>query len=264
MTKNTLFTIAVIPAVLLGWWVINGFQYNVPNDSQSDIVDNETPAVSRLATATPVKTPVATAKPTAAPATDGQVLLNVPFMAQAPTGNWSDPRQQDGCEEASVLMAMHWVNGTSPGTAAQAEQAIIAMADWEEEQYGNYHDTNARDTVERLFKGYSRYSQAVARYGITVEDIKAELTAGKLVIVPANGRMLGNPNYTPPGPLYHMLVVKGYDPKTNQFITNDPGTRKGAGYRYTAATLFNAINDYPTGNHLPITTTTKAMIVVSR
>ena len=61
-----------------------------------------------------------------------------------------------------------------------------------------------------------------------------------------------------------MLVIKGYDAETDQFITNDPGTRRGAGYRYAAAALFAAINDYPTGDHLLITTVTKAMIVVAR
>ena len=37
-------------------------------------------------------------------------------------------------------------------------------------------------------------------------QIKEFLMAGKLVIVPAAGRQLGNPYYKAPGPVYHMLV----------------------------------------------------------
>jgi hypothetical protein len=39
-----------------------------------------------------------------------------------------------------------------------------------------------------------------------------------------------------------MLVIVGYD--SNGFITNDPGTRKGEGYRYSFATLMAAIHDW--------------------
>jgi hypothetical protein len=44
-----------------------------------------------------------------------------------------------------------------------------------------------------------------------------------------------------------MLLVIGYDPLTRKFITNDPGTRKGAGYRYDESVLFDAIWEYPSG-----------------
>lgn len=37
------------------------------------------------------------------------VRLTVPFTAQAPTGNWDDVKQGNGCEEASILMAHAWV-----------------------------------------------------------------------------------------------------------------------------------------------------------
>jgi hypothetical protein len=70
------------------------------------------------------------------------------------------------------------------------------------------------------------------------------LVSGKLVIIPAAGRLLGNPNFSGQGPIYHMLVVRGFDNKTGEFITNDPGTRKGEGYRYKYSVLINAIHDW--------------------
>src|SRR4030042_6174940 len=36
------------------------------------------------------------------------VLLEALFTTQAPFGEWNDPRQQDACEEASVLIAYKW------------------------------------------------------------------------------------------------------------------------------------------------------------
>ena len=51
-----------------------------------------------------------------------------------------------------------------------------------------------------------------------------------------------NPNFTGNGPLYHMLVIKGF--VDDKFITNDPGTRNGADFVYTEANLMNSIADW--------------------
>ena len=88
------------------------------------------------------------------------------------------------------------------------------------------------------------------------------MSRGSLVLVPAFGQILGNPYFTPPGPATHMLVIRGYDETTKEFITNDPGTRRGEGYRYSYAALVRAIRDYPTGDHEPVPTLEKRMIVV--
>ena len=50
------------------------------------------------------------------------------------------------------------------------------------------------------------------------------------------------PNFTPPGPVYHMLVVKGYD--AQNFITNDVGTRKGESYTYTKDVIMKNMHDW--------------------
>lgn len=191
------------------------------------------------------------------------VLLDVPFTAQAPFGDWKDPRQQDGCEEASALMAMAWVRGEKL-TRQKALSGIIAISDYELKTYGNFHDTDAEDTAERIFKGYLGYDKIEVRYGIGTQDIKTELLRGSLVIVPVNGRKLGNPYYTPPGPLEHNLVIRGYDAAKKEFITNDSGTRHGENYRYSESVLEKSLQDYPTGHHEPITENKTAMIVVKK
>lgn len=191
------------------------------------------------------------------------VLLDVPFTAQAPFGDWKDPRQQDGCEEASAIMAMAWVRGEKL-TPQIALEKILAISEYELKNYGNYQDTDAEDTAKRIFKGYFGYDKIKVRHGISTQDIKTELFKGNLVIIPVNGRKLGNPYYTLPGPQEHNLVIRGYDAAKNEFITNDPGTRQGEDYRYKESVIENALQDYPTGFHEPIAEKKTAMIVVEK
>lgn len=182
------------------------------------------------------------------------------FVPQSPTGDWSKSEFQDGCEEASALMIHAWRTGTIY-TKDEMREELFAMARYEEKQIGQGVDTDVTDTAEMLLDGYFYISDYRIAYDFTLDELKSALAEG-LVVVPTNGRALKNPNFTPPGPLQHMLVVTGYDAVTKEFITNDPGTRKGEGYRYPEGVLFDAIREYPTGKHLPITTERKAMIVV--
>jgi hypothetical protein len=194
------------------------------------------------------------------------VLLNVPFTSQAPQANWSDPNQEAGCEEASMIMAWHWLKGGITGDKIDPQQALNELQDlfkFEQGHYGNSIDTSAADTA-KTWKDYYHVGKASVQYDITNDDIIAELAKGNLVLIPANGQALNNPNFKVPGPLTHMLVIRGYDDASQEYITNDPGTRNGKGYKYAYSTLFNAIRDYPTGDHVPFTDGKKAMLVISK
>ncbi len=217
---------------------------------------------------TPTKTAPPTQTATKTPASNqapqiNEVLLDIPFTPQAPLGKWSDPRQENGCEEAGALMAVSWAEGKTI-TPQYAEQQIIAISNYEQQTYGGYHDTSVQDTITRIYKGYFHYDKVEAKYNITADDIKAELSKGNLVVVPTNGQKLNNPYYVSPGPLQHELVIKGYDDNTQEFITNDSGTRRGNSYRYHIDVVMNAIYNYSTGSNEPIGDIVKAMIVVSR
>ena len=198
-------------------------------------------------------------KDTAAPG--GLVLYDVPFTSQAPFAEWSDMRQEDGCEEAASLMAVTWARGRKL-TPAGAKQEILAASDFELNTYGSYADTSASATAERILSGFFGYDNYSVKYDITANDIISALRSGNILIVPMDGQALENPYYTPPGPDRHMLVVKGYDPDTDEFITNDNGTRRGEDLRYGRKLFYNAIRDYPSGDHVPIAGVRKAMIVI--
>lgn len=192
----------------------------------------------------------------------GSIVHDVPFVPQAPFGDWNDIRQANACEEASALMAVRWMRGEGIGRR-EAEDLFLAMWDWQEERYGNVLDTSVADTADWIIRDYLGYEQVSVQYGITVNDIRRELASGNLVIVPTDGRRLNNPYYSPPGPEVHMLVVIGYDDAQQQFITNDPGTRNGASLRYTYADLIDAVADYPSGYLEPSPRNVRAMIIVS-
>jgi len=202
--------------------------------------------------------PMPTPRSVAPPAPS--ILLEVPFFAQAPFGEWADPIFQNACEEAAVVMAMHWVNGTLL-TKEQAKSEILAVSEFEDKTYGPAIDRSVTDTLH-LFKDYFNYQNVRARSNISTEDIKQEILKGNLLVVPINGQILKNPFYTPPGPAHHMIVVIGYDGNSDEFITNDIGTRHGQKYRYKASRLEASLQDYPTGSHLPSTPGATAMIVV--
>jgi len=196
-----------------------------------------------------------------------KIEQTVPFVIQAPFGNWEDPNFQNACEEASMIMAMGWVDGEKTISPQEAQKRILEIIDFENKTFGYSTDTNASD-VERIFREHFKHENVHAMKNITLEDVKTEIQKGSVVIVPAFGRALENPNFTQPGPVAHMLVIIGYDPLTRQFITNDPGTRKGAGYKYDESLLFEAIWEYPSGASDPPLPTAgnvkKALISVSK
>jgi len=98
----------------------------------------------------------------------------------------------------------------------------------------------------------------------SIEEMKRVLANDGVLILPMDGQVLENPYYTEPGPERHMLVVVGYDDATEEFITNDPGTRRGAEFRYSYENIFIAMRDYPTGDVLAIETLKKSAIAVYR
>ncbi|MFA6098735.1 MAG: C39 family peptidase [Patescibacteria group bacterium] len=180
--------------------------------------------------------------------------LTVPFTTQSPFAEWNE-QDEESCEEAaSLIVHFYWQHKTF--TKDIAKEELQKIVDYENETLGFYKDTTAEQTAE-VIRGLWGYKKVEVKYGITIEDIKTELAQGRPVILPTAGRMLGNPNFKSPGPLYHMIVVRGWTKE--MIITNDPGTRKGEQYQYSPDVLYNAIHDWNSGD---VDNGQKAMIVV--
>lgn len=187
-----------------------------------------------------------------------KINLAVPWMSQAPKSNWDMP-YQEACEEASMIMVDSFYQYRTGPTIEPdyADAAILKLVDYENKIRGDYQDTDAQETA-KIITDYFGYKDVRVLPFKTSDDIKNIVGRGYPVIVPFSGKDLQNPNYRNGGPLYHMLVIKGYT-EDGMFITDDPGTRKGADYVYTYDRIITAAHDWNGGD---VANGEKLMIVV--
>lgn len=227
----------------------------------------------------------------------GSINLDVPFSSQAPLKDWGMP-YQEACEEMSAILVNEFyqsgktlaegknrpdeianngdlndraldstiadeaINILDAVTANQAVQKLVA---WEQANFGFYKHTTVADTA-RILREYFGFERVEVQYDITLQDLKREVAAGRPVIVPLAGRKVGNIYYRRPGPIYHMLVVRGFT-DDGRIITNDVGTQHGENYPYDEEIFFNAIHDALSSGDGTLTEEeiergSKAMIVV--
>lgn len=187
-----------------------------------------------------------------------EVLLSVPFTSQAPLGVW-DELYNEACEEASLIMADAFLQNKKLNKSLVAQE-IKSMVDWQINKWGSHKDLTLEE-VKELAIDYYNYEKIRIETDITLENIKEELSQGNPVILPLAGRYVNNQHYRTPGPYYHMLVVIGY--KEDQFITNDPGTKRGEKYVYDKDSLFRAVHDWP-GEDRNILDGQKAMLIIEK
>ncbi len=163
--------------------------------------------------------------------------LKVPFTPQAPTANWDTIHNED-CEEASAIMVAEYFFGNKNARLDSefVEEQLTKLTNWEMQTFGYNLDINSEEVVKMIKANYNLQAKIINN--VTEENIKKELVQNHLVLLPANGQLLGNPNYKQPGPKYHMLVIRGFAPTS--IITNDPGTRNGLNYVYDFDTLYKA------------------------
>ena len=191
-----------------------------------------------LSTVLPLS-PTPTLLPTATPIPDTYLIKNFPFESQAPFANW-DQLHDEACEEAAIILVYYYLNHQSLDADIMEEQ-IQKMVSFEIENYGSHHDLTIKETA-KLAEDFYGMSNFEIQDDITIQDIKREVANNQPVIVPTAGRLLGNPYFRSPGPIYHMLVVIGFEGKT--IIVQDIGTRRGDHYEYNEKILFNAIHDW--------------------
>jgi len=183
-------------------------------------------------------------------------ITNVPFVSQAPFANW-DQLHDEACEEASIVIVKYYLDNKSL-SADQMESEIQILVAWQEKNWGGHNDLTAAQTADLAKQVYNIDLKLLPVSSIS--DIKSEISQNHLVIVPTAGRDLGNPNFRSPGPVYHMLVISGYN--QNSLTTQDVGTRNGKNYIYANSVLMNAIHDWA-GSPDAIQSGQKVMLVAS-
>lgn len=169
--------------------------------------------------------------------------IDVPFTSQAPTGNWSEP-WKNACEETSIYMvSSFYTNDTIKRDQAIKHIKEIIAAKNEEFQ------VSADESLEKI-------SELIALLGLpwkteivenpSIEDIKKQLAKNQPIIAPVFAPAL---HYSAGGPDYHVMVITGYDDKTNEFIVNDPALKNGKGIRFKYDLFMGAIHDLNQTNY---------------
>ncbi len=217
-----------------------------------------------MAFPTPVRTPnppvvdreesVLTAEPQEAniveepkPLPKSVLIESVPFVPQAPLKVW-DARHEEACEEASLLTVKYWLEKKKP-SKEQIENELQSFIDWQDAH--NFGPSITLSDLKDAAAGFwtdAWWSEIKVSQGATLDDLRRELAAGHPVVIGAAGRELKNPHFKNGGPNYHMLVLIGYDEAG--FVTNDPGTQFGAGYRYKNEIIDAAWHDWNEQNIL--------------
>jgi len=168
------------------------------------------------------------------------VHLAVPFSSQAPEGVWWEP-WQNACEETSITMIDAFYAGYELPTAV-AKDGILKTIRLKESVYGASLDEPA-DEIVGLINAFFTWEAKVVS-SPTVEDMIAEIDAGRPIILPVNGPDLQNRFFQTSQLDYHVVVLSGYDRDAEVFIAQDPGTQFGKEYRYSFKTVLRAMHDF--------------------
>ena len=255
MKRLALFVVALLLFVVIAFQGVSFVQERSQRQkliAEQEII--EKPVVERPASRSSIATSTATS---ASDLRRDALNWDVPFTSQAPFGVW-DELHGEACEEASVLMVIRYFAGKKFASVESADSALKHLVAANTALGFAVDDTAAE--VIMLLRSEDPSLSAVLLNNPSIDDLKSVLSKGSLVIVPAAGRQLHNPYYRQPGPLYHMLVLRGYT-KDGYVLTNDPGTKNGEQYAYRWEVLLNAIHDWNGGD---IENGQKVVVVVSK
>ena len=224
--------------------IFSNYQNLEPRETGESQEQNPENNLEKIQTKSPAQSPVLeiAEKPTEIILPDNFLIKNVPFISQAPEKIWDD-LHREACEEATLLIVKNYLNNNraSEINTQIGDNEIKKMVVWQEENLGGHFDLSLEKVKEMAEKIYGIKSEVAEIEKL--DDIKKIISAGKLVIAPTAGRELKNPYFQNPGPIYHMVVIFGYD--KDRFITHDVGTRRGANYPYSQKVLLNAIYNLP-------------------
>ena len=165
-------------------------------------------------------------------------LNKTAFVPQAPEKNWDQP-WQDACEEAAILTVKYFFENKTPDMETLLKDYEILFAQ------SKTHDINIAQMSQIASDLYNYDSKIIANPD--TDTIEKYLSQGHILIAPANGQTLYQENkyFKNGGPLYHNIVILGYDHNKKQFIVHDVGTQFGAYFKYSYKVLMDSIHDFP-------------------
>ncbi len=176
--------------------------------------------------------------------TFSSVLLEVPYVSEAPEKIWTKP-WGNACEEASIMMVDKYYEGSTFVGVPEAKKYLQALFDEQDRLYGSNDNSNVLKT-SALIESLASFD-VVVKENPTLEEIKNEIKEGRPFIAPNFGMGLYNKNipFNPALSSFHMSVVIGFDDSKEVFIVHDPGDDEtGAHHEYGYSLYMDAIHDY--------------------
>lgn len=240
---STIITIASVLGLGAGFF---GVYYYFQHAAGAELVA-EANELKREAVKVPIFSPTTTAPTKDVVVTTTQMVaknsafnLAVPFFPQAPKKLW-DKDHEDYCEEA-VLLGIDAFLKHKTYSLDEMEAELKKMRDFEIEAFGYFESTSVELTA-RVAREYLGYKKVRIIDNPTIEMIRAEVSAGRPVAVPANGKELKNPYFKNGGPVFHMYVVRGFT-EGGDVIVNDPGTQHGENFVYKKEVVLSSMHDW--------------------
>lgn len=174
-----------------------------------------------------------------------KVSLPVPFYWEIPDGVWVAP-WSGACEEASIV-AVEGYYLKKPKTIVKKDEAkktIFPLFGIETKLFGYNLDTNGEEIV-KVINDFSSFDAKLVE-NPTLEDLKAELDAGRPVITLHYGYDLNNPRhrFRRGGSSYHTMVLTGYDEAKKEFLVNDSELSDGIDLRYKYDIILSTLHDF--------------------
>lgn len=173
-----------------------------------------------------------------------RVMIDVPYVSEAPDNNWVSP-WKNACEEASVAMVNAYYEDNYNISISEQKTFMQKLFDTEDKLYGSNANSDAERT-NYLINNYSSFKGQVIN-NPTIEEIKKEIDNNNPVITFHYGFDLKNPNipFLSTGTSYHSTVVVGYDDTKDSFIVNDSGDDvDGKNHLYGYSLYMNSLHDY--------------------
>ncbi len=164
--------------------------------------------------------------------------LEVPFTAQSPDGNWSEP-WQNACEETTILMVDNFYQDEDLNIEEE-KQRILEILKTKKDTIKVSKDESLT-TISDLINSLDLNWTSSIKKNPTIDELLQELANNRPIIVPILAGDLPNPYYNDVN--YHVIVLVGYDQEKGVFKVNDPGTQYGENLSYNYETLMNAIHD---------------------
>jgi uncharacterized protein YvpB len=177
-------------------------------------------------------------------------VLAVPYVSEAPENIWSGS-WVNACEESSIMMVDEYYKGTLVVSTSSAKAYLLNLFAAQRKLYGSDANSDASRMIT-MIEDHANFDAELVIYP-TIEEIKAEIDAGRPVISLHRGFDLKNPNvpFLATGSSYHTIVIFGYDDLAQNFITHDPGDQyTGRNYLYSYETIMNSLHDYNHVTHL--------------